>query len=104
MPHKLLVIGSNSPHVSRFINLVKDLFDEIVYVGESTLETDLPIRQHLINFRSFNPFNLLSSSKKLRQIIDKENPDLTHIQQVNRVAFAASRHLVHLKRKYVVTA
>src|SRR5688572_4787879 len=104
MPRKLLVIGSNSPHVTRFIHLVKDLFDEVVYVGESTLESDLPIRQHLINFRSVNPISLLRNSKVLRQIIEKENPDVTHIQQVNRVAFAAARVLTRVKKKYVVTA
>jgi L-malate glycosyltransferase len=104
MPRKLLVIGSNSPHVTRFIYLVKELFDEIVYVGETNLQTDLPVKQHLVNFRSANPFSLLSNYKKLKRIIASENPDVTHIQQVNRVAFAAARAMVRLQKKYIVTA
>jgi len=104
MKSKILVIGPSSTHVARFICLVNDLFDEVVYIGEAKLETNVSIRQHLINFRSRNPFNIWKNFRKLKQIIETENPDFTHIQQVNRVAFMASRILGSAKRKHAVTA
>jgi len=104
MPTKILVIGPSSIHVTRFINLVKDLFDEVVYVGEAQLETKHNVRQHLINFRSSNPFFIWKNYRKLKRIIETENPIVTHIQQVNRIAYMAARILSAKNRKNVVTA
>lgn len=104
MKTKLLVIGPNSTHVVRFIHLVKNLFDYIIFVGENHITSNDVTRQHLVNFRSKNPFTIWKNYKILKKIIQSENPDITHIQQVNRVAFMAARSLFKLKKKYVVTA
>jgi glycosyltransferase involved in cell wall biosynthesis len=104
MKRKILVIGPSSTHVDRFIGLVIPFYEDVVYVGESILETTHSIRQHKVNFRSANPFSIFSNSARLKKIIEAENPDEIHIQQVNRVAFLASRVLRSLGRKFVVTA
>lgn len=104
MKTKILIIGPSSTHVHSFIGLVQNSFDEIVYVGEQTLQTDFPIRQHIINFRSFNPWSIKKAKNKLKKIIIGENPSVVHIQQINRVAWIASGVLKKLKLKFVVTA
>ena len=104
MKSKILVIGPGSTHVERFIGLVLPLFDEVVYVGESRIDENLPVRQHIINFRSVNPFGLDKTSRRLRTLIEGENPAVIHIQQVNRVAYFASRVLKRLSRKFILTA
>lgn len=104
MKRKILVIGPSSTHVDRFIGLVIPFFDDVVYVGETALETSHSIRQYKVNFRSANPFSVFSNSSRLKKIIQAENPDQIHIQQVNRVAFLTSRVLKSLDRKFVVTA
>lgn len=104
MPTKILVIGPSSVHVSRFINLVRDLFDEVVFIGEGELTTDFPVKQHIVNFRAVNPVSIWKNYQKLARIIASENPTVTHIHQVNRLAYAASRILNKQKRKGVITA
>jgi L-malate glycosyltransferase len=103
MKSKLLVIGPNSPHVARFLNLVKDLFTEVVYVGEDDFNSDVPVRRYKINFHTANPFLLLRNYRQLKKIIELENPAITHIHQVNRVAYLASK-ILSPGRKHVVTA
>jgi L-malate glycosyltransferase len=103
MKSKLLVIGPNSPHVARFLNLVKDLFAEVVYVGEDDFNSDVPVRRYKINFHTANPFLLLRNYRELKKIIERENPTITHIHQVNRVAYLASK-ILSPGKKHVVTA
>lgn len=103
MKSKILIIGPSSTHVSRFIELIKDLFDEIVFVGEDYLKADDSIRQHRVNFRSTRPAEINRNYNKLRSIINGENPTITHIHLVNRVAYMASRILSREKRLHVVT-
>lgn len=104
MKTKLLVIGPSSVHVSEFIKVVKELFDEVVYLGEAKLETDADIRQLYINFRSKNPISIWKNYRKLNRLIESENPTVTHILQVNRVAYFSSRVLSAAKRIHVVSA
>ena len=100
----MLVIGPNSPHVDRFIGLIISLVHEVVFLGEEKLHTTYPVKQHILSFRSFNPFVIWQNSRALKRIVAAENPDIIHIQQVNRVAFLTARALNVLKRKYVITA
>lgn len=104
MKRKILIIGPSSTHVDRFIGLVIPFYDDVVFIGETDLETSHAIRQYRINFRSMNPFAMVAASKRLKKIIAAENPDHVHIQQVNRVAFIASRVLNAARRKFVATA
>lgn len=104
MKRKILVIGPKSTHVDRFIQMVIGGFDDVVFIGEEHLDTDSPIRQYIVNFRSANIFAQFRSYRKMRRIVKAENPDVVHVQQVNRVAFLASRITRRLKLKLVVTA
>ncbi|MBK6951728.1 MAG: glycosyltransferase [Crocinitomicaceae bacterium] len=104
MKTRLAVIGPSSTHVDRFIGLVIDFYDEVIYIGEKELETEHKIKQYIINFRSKNIFSLLKNRKKLAEILANERPGLVHIQQINRVAFIAKGVLKKLNINYVVTA
>ncbi|MBK6527875.1 MAG: hypothetical protein IPG07_21390 [Crocinitomicaceae bacterium] len=103
MKTRLAVIGPSSTHVDRFIGLVIDFYDEVIYIGEKELETEHKIKQYIINFRS-KIFSLLKNRKKLAEILANERPGLVHIQQINRVAFIAKGVLKKLNINYVVTA
>src|SRR5688500_12186842 len=103
MKSKLLVIGPNSPHVARFLNLVMDLFAEVAYVGEDDFNSDVPVRRYKISFHTANPFLLLRNYRQLKRIIRQQNPTITHIHQVNRVAYLAS-NILSPGRQHVVTA
>ena len=104
MIDKILVIGPSSTHVSRYIDLVAGLCNEIIYVGEAPIVNPNIKTTHLINFRSINPLHIISNSKKLKRIILDEKASVIHIHQINRVAFFAARILSKLKTKFVVTA
>lgn len=104
MKSKIVIIGPDSTHVDRFIGLIISRYDDVVYIGETRLKTRHAIRQHIISFRTSNPFAIKKGQRKLKKIITVENPNHIHIQQVNRVAFFASHVLRSLGRKFVVTA
>ncbi len=104
MKTRLVVIGPSSTHVDRFIGLVINNYDEVIYIGENHLETEHKIKQYTVNFRSKNILSILKNRRKLATILANERPNLVHIQQVNRVAFIAKGVLKKLKINYVVTA
>ncbi|MBK7128343.1 MAG: glycosyltransferase [Crocinitomicaceae bacterium] len=104
MSKKLLVIGSDSPHVIRFMNLVNHYFSEIVYVGEQNLQSDIPIRQYAISVSSSNPLRIKTNYQKLKRVILDEKADVIHVHQVNRLAYATARICKNTGLKYIVTA
>jgi glycosyltransferase involved in cell wall biosynthesis len=104
MNKKVLVVGSDSPHVVRFVNLIDDYFSETIYVGEDNLKSDLTSKQYQLSFSSMNPFEIWKNQKRLKKIIADEKPDIVHIQQVNRMAFMTARLLRKQRIKYAVTA
>lgn len=104
MSKKLLVIGSDSPHVIRFMNLINHFFTEIVYVGEQNVQSDIPVRQYAISVSSSNPFRINTNYKKLKQVILDEKADVIHVHQVNRLAYATARICRKNGLKYIVTA
>lgn len=104
MRKKVLVVGSDSPHVVRFVQLIDAYFSETIYVGENNLKSDLPEKQFGVSFNSLNPFVVWKNYRILKNIISTERPDIVHIQQVNRMAFMTARIVKKLGIKYAVTA
>lgn len=88
MFNKLVVIGPASVHVVNFIDLVKDQWDEIIFISsEEAIVHESIVRQYQVNFKSLNPITLQRSKASLRSILEKENPSVVHFQQVTRHSF-----------------
>lgn len=104
MAEKIIVIGPKSTHVVRFIDLIKELFNEIIFIGEEPIISDFVTRQYQINFRSKNPYVIYKNYKLLKEIVKNENADIAHFHQVNRVSFIAARIHKKLNKKYIITA
>jgi len=85
---RVLVVGPNSIHVSSFI---KNLEEDVLYLGESKVDFCLESKQYQLSYRSLNPISLLLTNKKLKQLLKQLNPDVVHIHQVNRTAYFVSR-------------
>lgn len=103
MKNKLLVIGPVSVHARSFIQFVRPVFKEIVFIGEGDLESPLVDKQYILKPRSINPFKVVARYQQLKKIIVKEQPDVVHIQQINRVAFLAATYLTKTTIPYAVT-
>lgn len=82
---KVLNIGSKSIHVSSFLNRMNDL-DQYLFV-EETCDYLLKEREFVFQIRSFNLIKILFNLFKIRRTINKINPDVIHVHQLNRFAF-----------------
>ena len=101
---KLLFIGSNCVHTYNYFHLIKSYFDLIVMVTDDQHE--------LIDAKISNCYYVNSSLKKLsnystaikayRDIIEEENPDVIHIQQISTYSFLLLRALKKSKKKIPV--
>ena len=85
--NKIVVIGSKSVHVVNFLQLIKPYFNRIVTISDEEIDSSLISKQHVINVKFLSPFILINQLKELKRIIKSEQPDIIHIQQVNRLAF-----------------
>lgn len=85
---KVLNIGSNSIHVSSFLNRMDEV-DNYLFVEEQCgfLSKD---KEFEFKIRSFNIFQLIINLLKIRSSINKISPDIIHIHQLNRFAFIVS--------------
>ena len=87
MKKELIIVGSNSPHVKKFAELVSPLFDSLIYIGEEQIDCDFFQEQKLVNFRSKNIFKLYRNYRILKKYIKEQSGGYIHIQQINRLAF-----------------
>jgi len=101
MSKKLLVIGSNSIHVYNFIALVKDNFDEVLLVtNEVNREQD--VTSIAIDFSL--GVQSLKTIRKIRNLADKFQPSVVHMQQANTYAFLTTLALKNRNIPLVLTA
>lgn len=101
---KLLLIGSNCVHTYNYFHLIKSYFDQIVMVTDDQHE--------LIDAKISNCYYVNSSLKKwsnyttaineYKEIIEVENPDIIHIQQISTYSFLLLRALKKTKKKIPV--
>lgn len=95
---KLLVISSNSIHTFNFIDLVTSHFDEILLLtNNKNLEHE--VSQETADFH-FSPRSLLSTPRKIREIVNNFKPTHIHVHQANSYAFYTALALG--KRKNMV--
>ncbi len=87
---KLLLIGSThgSVHLRNYYHLIKDYFGDILTL--TTQEVDF-CRNEVINFSLKNPLNTRKSIKRIRQIINDENPDIIHVHQANACGYVTAK-------------
>ena len=90
---KLCFIGSDSPHVLRWIKYFVDKGHEVSLITLSDV-TKLPFEGvKIINLESYNFLNpkniirVLILIKKLKKIVNKLNPDLVHAHQISSLAY-----------------
>ena len=101
---KLLIVGSNSVHVSSFIASIENDKNELLLLAEESCSFVDSNREYAVSFRSLNPFFLIFNLIRLKRLIRILKPDLIHIHQVNRLAFFVSLVAVRLKLPFIVTA
>ncbi len=101
---KVLIAGPRSVHVSNYCRAIKKHVEEIILVSEN--EVDIPEASHkyIVNLRGLNIFKWISAIRTLKNIIEKEKPDVVHVHQINRLAFFISKALKNLKIPFVATA
>jgi glycosyltransferase involved in cell wall biosynthesis len=92
---KLLLIGSNSIHTFNFFSLIKDYFEEIVLItNEPHLFKDEKLKTSYYIYPSLkNPVNYFKAIKSYQKVLQKEKPDLIHIQQISTYSFLLIRAL-----------
>jgi len=87
LANKILVVGSNSPHVASFCRMIKPDFRDIVYLGDETLniENDTVSNQYIVSPKVNNPFKIFHLVNQIKKVIKVEQPDVIHIHQINRL-------------------
>lgn len=84
---KLLLVGSNTIHTYKYLQLVEDYFDEVLLVtNEKSTVYDYPTIELSFNLKIKSFF---STVKKIEQIIDEFQPSCLHIHQANSYAMFA---------------
>lgn len=86
---RLLLIGSTQSdvHLRNYYSLIKDQFEEVLIVTGSDIDFCKSIK---LDFGLKNPFTVLKSVKKLKQIIDEFDPAIIHVHQANTYGFITS--------------
>jgi glycosyltransferase involved in cell wall biosynthesis len=100
---KLLLVGSNTIHTHRFIELIRDYFDDIILLTNSSPE-NYKGNFHVFNFSLRNPFTSRNTIRQIRKIARSYRPSLIHIHQANSAAWLALRATSALPVKKILTA
>lgn len=106
MIKKLLLIGSNSVHTYNFYALVKPFFEEIVLIttSDSDFADEKMTHHYTLDASLHHPLNYFTAVRKLRAIIQNENPDIIHIQQIVTYHFLTLRAIRKINIPTVATA
>lgn len=100
---KLLLVGSNTIHTHRFIELIRDYFDDVLLLTNSSPE-NYTGKFHVFNFSLRNPFTSRRTIRQIRKIASAYQPSLIHIQQSNSAAWLTLRATAPLPVKKILTA
>jgi L-malate glycosyltransferase len=85
---KILHVGPNSVHVSRFINAFDTTEIESNYLLTDSPNLEVKVtEQFVVEAHIYNPIKLIGLLKILQSILHQVNPSVIHIHQVNRLAF-----------------
>lgn len=88
---KLLLISTNTVHSFNYYLLIKDYFDEILFITDSKNTAFDYGKLQIIytNFSIQKPYEFLNSLFKIRKIINEYNPTIIHNHQVTTNALLA---------------
>lgn len=101
---KILQVGPNSVHVSRFMNAIQSSELQQFLLSES-VNTEVKVEeQFVVKVHTFNPLKIIAFQKEIKKILQKLLPDLIHIHQVNRMAYFVSKIANSLNIPIVTTA
>lgn len=100
----VLQVGSDSIHLSHFCAAIHHHTGNFDFVTETNFQPKGIRKMILAPFRSNNPWQLISNYRDLKKEIQKSNPDLIHIHQVNRLAFVVCRIAKKLNIPVITTA
>jgi glycosyltransferase involved in cell wall biosynthesis len=84
---KLLLIGSASVHVQNYYMLVRDYFSEVKIISNESIDYCDHVK---LSFGMRNPFEVLSTIKSVKKIIQEFRPDIIHVHQANAYGFVAA--------------
>ena len=102
---KTIQVGPNSVHFTRFIKEVVARNITCAIVSDDHLsEVSSLGALHLGTFKSFNLLTLFREYRKLKGFLKKEQPQIVHVHQINRLAFFATRAARKLKIPVISTA
>ncbi len=83
---KLLLVGSSSIHTFNYLNLIRDLFEEVEVISDGIKEgISEPI--HQVNFSLRNPVNVAKTIQHIKKTINRFKPDIIHVHQANSCAW-----------------
>jgi glycosyltransferase involved in cell wall biosynthesis len=85
---KILQVGPNSVHVSRFINAFEsnEAVSNYLLTDSPNLEAKV-VQQFVVNPHTFNPIKIIGLLKVFKTILQQVNPTVIHVHQINRLAF-----------------
>ena len=101
---KILIVGSNSIHVSSFVNSLSKKETDLHLLTEDKCSFPEIRTEKIVDFRKLNPFSIFKNYLILKKHIEYLNPDVIHIHQLNRLAYFVSRVASNLKLPIVSTA
>ncbi len=101
---KILIVGSNSIHVSSYVKSLAEKESAIYLLAEEKCDFDQVKEEHLVNFRSLNPISIVKNYLRLKAILKTLEPEIIHIHQINRLAYFVSRAASKLHLPIVSTA
>ncbi len=82
---KVCLVGPDSVHIKRFYGNMKTRDIEFLMVAEEKVDW-FEGKQFNISFRGNNGIRLLKNYQAARKYLRKENPQVVHIHQINRLA------------------
>ena len=101
---KILIVGSNSIHVSSYVKSLAEKESAIYLLTEEKCDFNEVKEEHLVNFRSLNPISIVKNYLRLKAILKSIQPEIIHIHQINRLAYFVSRAASKLQLPIVSTA
>ncbi|MEN3011768.1 glycosyltransferase family 4 protein [Dictyoglomus thermophilum] len=81
-------IGSKSPHLNKFLSFFSNYFDKVVLITNK--KPDMAFSNCIVyevDFSLKKLWNILTTTNKIKNILEKEKPNLLHIHQANSYAF-----------------
>jgi glycosyltransferase involved in cell wall biosynthesis len=101
---KTLQVGSNSIHVSSYIQALSEFESDIYLLSEEICNFKGVKTAFLVDFRKLSPVSIKKNTKLLKNILLELKPDIIHIHQINRLAYFTTKIAQKLNIPCISTA